>query len=139
VERVCHLVNNGCNGRPARGGSGRKCLLERITRHIPTDGDCNKSTAWERTVGDWALNRYQNGAYWGRRTGWVGRAIAPNDDRVAVEMAAEIFEELKAAGFRKGDPFGSPHGCMHPADEYRRNPISLTSVTVPLTAFMRLG
>jgi hypothetical protein len=105
-------------------------------RHVLTTDDYSESTAWEST--DVALNRYQNGAYWGTAVGWVCYAIAQVDKAAASRLAGEYIAELREGDFRKGPEFGSPWECMHPNQDHRQNPVYMTSVTCPLAAFLRL-
>ena len=108
-------------------------------RHVPTDGDFNKTSAWEQTVNDWPKNRYQNGAYWNTPTGWVCYAVAGIDEGAAGELALQYIEELREGDFRQGDAFGSPYECIHPDGDHQQNPVYLTSVTAPVAAFQKLG
>ncbi|MBT3275540.1 MAG: hypothetical protein HN368_20455 [Spirochaetales bacterium] len=108
-------------------------------RHVPTDGDFSEQTAWEKTVGGFGINTYQNGAYWNTPTGWVCYAIAQVDPEAARELACGYVDELLAGDFRQGERYGSPFECIHPDGYFRQNPVYLTSVTCPLAAFIRLG
>ncbi|MBT3274263.1 MAG: hypothetical protein HN368_13990 [Spirochaetales bacterium] len=108
-------------------------------RHVPTDWDFSETTAWERTVNNYPINTYQNGAYWGTPTGWVCYAIAEVDEAAARALALEYVEELREGDFRRGDEFGSPYECFHADGDYHQNPVYLTSVSCPLAAFQRLG
>jgi hypothetical protein len=108
-------------------------------RHVPTDADFNEETAWERVLGGFRKNRYQNGAYWSTPTGWVCYAVARLDEALARRHAREFLDDLRAGDFRRGNDFGAPFECMHPDGDYRQNPVYMTSVTCPLAAFRRLG
>jgi hypothetical protein len=108
-------------------------------RHVLTIYDHRPTSAWECCVGDQPVNRYQNGAYWGTATGWVCEAIARVDEPAARRLAAAYLDYLRAEDFRRGDDFGAPWECVHPAGDYRQNPVYLTSVTCPLASFQRLG
>jgi len=108
-------------------------------RHVLTIHDHRPTSAWECCVGDQPVSRYQNGAYWGTATGWVCEAIARVDEPAARRLAAAYLDHLRAEDFRRGDNFGAPWECVHPAGDYRQNPIYLTSVTCPLASFQRLG
>ena len=110
-------------------------------RHVLTSDDFSEDTAWEVTVSPNGAvkNRYQNGAYWNTPTGWVVYAIAQVDEGLARQLASEYIAELGEGDFRKGPEYGSPWECMHPAGDYRQNPVYMTSVTGTLAAFRRLG
>lgn len=105
-------------------------------RHVLTSDDFSETSAWEST--DVAVNRYQNGAYWGTPTGWVCYAIAQVDAGAAAQLAAEYVAELREGDFRKGPEYGSPWECMHPDGDHRQNPVYMSSVTCPLAAFRRI-
>ncbi|MEI6072289.1 MAG: hypothetical protein WCS31_10890 [Verrucomicrobiae bacterium] len=106
-------------------------------RHVLTSDDFSDQSAWESTV-SCPFNRYQNGAYWNTPTGWVCFAIAQADESLARQLADDYIEELIENDFRKGPEFGAPYECLHPEGGYRTNPVYMTSVTGPLTAFRRI-
>lgn len=108
-------------------------------RHVPTDSDFSETSAWEQTVNNYPKNQYQNGAYWNTPTGWLCYCVSLIDEQAACDLALQYIEELREGDFRKGDTFGSPYECIHPDGDHRQNPVYLTSVTVPLAAFRRLG
>lgn len=102
-------------------------------RHVPTFGDFNEHTAWERSLA--SINTYQNGAYWGTPTGWVCAAIYRVDPGAARELAGAYINDLKERDFRKGEHFGGPFECFHPETGNLQNPVYLTSVTCPYEVF----
>lgn len=104
-------------------------------RHILTIDDFNDSTAWELSLAP--KNSYQNGAYWGTPTGWVCFAIAKTDRGLAQRLAKEYVDDLRRNDFRKGLEYGAPYECFHPSG-YQQNPLYMTSVSAPLTAFQLL-
>jgi hypothetical protein len=106
-------------------------------RHVPTTHDYSRSTSWEKTAGS-ALNTYQNGAYWSTPTGWVAYTLARCDVRAARELMQQFIADLQEGDFRKGKDFGAPWECMHPAGNYRQNPVYLTSVSCPVVAMERV-
>ena len=108
-------------------------------RHVPTDCDFSDVSAWEETVGSYAKNRYQNGAYWNTPTGWVCYAVAQINDKAACKLALQYVEELRDGDFRQGEEYGSPYECIHPEGNHHQNAVYLTSVTCPLAAFRVLG
>ncbi len=105
-------------------------------RHVPTDGDFNASTAWEKSFA--AKNRYQNGAYWDTPVGWVCYAVAQVDFPLAEELARGYVAQLREDDFRKGPEHGAPWECRHAEGNHRQNPVYLTSVACPLAAFRRI-
>lgn len=102
-------------------------------RHVPTTHDYSKESSWERTTGV-PINTYQNGAYWATATGWVAETLARSDERAAALLMADYVSDLRGTDFRKGEEYGSPWECMHPANEHRQNPVYLTSVSCPVAA-----
>ncbi len=125
-----------CEGLTAALNAGTLAWKGGI-RHVPTDADFGKDTAWEK--GLTAKNHYQNGAYWDTPTGWVCFAVAKIDPKAAAALAKDYVAELREGDFRKGADFGSPWECFHPDKNHRQNPVYLASVTAPLEAFQRLG
>ena len=105
-------------------------------RHVPTDADFNENTAWEATI--IKKNTYQNGAYWMTATGWIIYTVAQINKELAEELAAEYTRNLRNGDFRLGSELGEPWECMHYKDDFKRNPVYMTSVTCPLAAFKRL-
>ncbi len=105
-------------------------------RHVPTDADFSKDSAWEKALTP--KNHYQNGAYWDTPTGWVCYAVAKANPGLAKSLAGDLVAELREGDFRKGEQFGSPWECFHPDGNHRQNPIYLASVTAPLDAFQRM-
>ena len=108
-------------------------------RHVPTDADFSGSSAWEQVIGNYPKNRYQNGAYWNTPTGWVCFAISQISEHDAQQIAIDYVNELRDGDFRQDDDHGSPYECIHPENDFRQNPVYMTSVTCPLEAFHRLG
>ena len=105
-------------------------------RHVPVDADFNDITAW--AVSNPPKNTYQNGAYWGTPVGWVVYAVAQVDKKLASGLVKEYIQELREGDFRKGPEFGSPWECIHYENNYKQNPVYMTSVTCPLATFQRL-
>lgn len=105
-------------------------------RHVLQSDDFGPGQAWEVTK--CPFNSYQNGAYWSTPTGWVCLAMALVDEEAARQLFSEYLEELREGDFRRGERFGSPYECLHPAGDHR-NSVYMTSVTCPLAAFRRLG
>lgn len=98
-------------------------------RHVPTDHDFSRSTAWEKTAGV-SLNHYQNGAYWHVPSGWLARALAQTDRTSAVQLVREMVDHFRQEDLRLGQ--GAPWECLHPDGNYRQNPVYTASVTLPL-------
>jgi hypothetical protein len=98
-------------------------------RHVPSDRDFSKDSAWERTAGV-AKNRYQNGAYWHVPTGWLAQVLWETDKPLARRVVQEMVEHFREEDFRKGG--GAPWECLHPEGGYRQNRVYLASVTLPL-------
>lgn len=98
-------------------------------RHVPTNADYDKNTAWEVTTVP--KNSYQNGAYWGTPTGWVCYAIYKTDPNLAARLAQEFIQDLKENDYRKGGQYGAPYECFN-KEGYQQNPLYLTTVSCPL-------
>jgi len=107
-------------------------------RHVPVGMDYDENTSWERVVGGFKLNTYQNGAYWSMPTGWVVGALAQIDRDAARRLAKEFLDELVEGDYRKGGEHGSPWECQHPLNNHRQNPVYMASVTVPYSIISRL-
>jgi hypothetical protein len=105
-------------------------------RHVLTSDDFNGSTAWEFSLAK--KNTYQNGAYWGTPTGWVCYAIAKENKALALKLANEYIDDLRANDYRKGGEYEAPFECFHPSGN-KQNPVYLTTVTCPYAAFKSLG
>jgi len=108
-------------------------------RHVPTDCDFSDVSAWEETVGSYAKNLYQNGAYWNTPTGWLCYAVSQVDINAARDLALQYVQELADGDFRQAEEYGAPYECIHPDGDYRQNAVYLTSVTCPLAAFRALN
>jgi hypothetical protein len=123
-EKACRALLDGYqNGTLSYKGN---------IRHVMTDDDFSEVKVWE---GGSAKGRYQNGAYWGTPVGWVCHAIAQVDESAAKRLAKEYIDELREDDFRKGGSFGAPYECF--TSTYSQNPIYMTSVSVPLSCFLR--
>ncbi len=107
-----------------------------LIRHVPTDADFDANSMWESTHSE--QNRYQNGAYWATPTGWVANAIAKVDPGLAHKLASEYIATLREGDFRNGKRDGEPWQCAHPKGDYRLHRAYVTSVTVPLSAFVQI-
>lgn len=114
-----HLEQAYQNGTLAYKGS---------IRHIIKGEDFSENTAWESSIS--AKNQYQNGAYWGTPTGWVGYAIAKVNKAAATKLVCEYIQELRENDFRKGSNFSAPYECFYPPN-YTRGPVYLATVTCP--------
>lgn len=114
-----HLEQAYQNGTLAYKGS---------IRHIIKGEDFSENTAWESSIS--AKNQYQNGAYWGTPTGWVGYAIAKVNKAAATKLVSEYIQELRENDFRKGSNFSAPYECFYPPN-YTRGPVYLATVTCP--------
>lgn len=114
----------------------RKIAWKGNIRHVPVDADFSDITTWE--VSNPPKNTYQNGAYWGTASGWVIYAVAQVNEALTAELIREYIQELREGDFRKGPEFGSPWECIHYENNYKQNPVYMTSVTCPLAALQRL-
>ncbi len=65
-------------------------------RHILTDEDWSKESAWERP--STPLGWYQNGGYWATPTGWFATALFRHDKEACVEFLEEFLSFTKARG-----------------------------------------
>lgn len=104
-------------------------------RHITTDSNYNKETAWQ--VAGVPINTYQNGAYWGTPTGWVAYAIALVNTAAAKQLISEYIADLRETDFRKGAGFNGPQECFYPPN-YTSGPVYLTTVSCPYIVLMGL-
>lgn len=104
-------------------------------RHILTSDDFNENTAWEISLA--SKNTYQNGAYWGTPTGWVCYAINSVNKQLAADLANEFIADLRENDYRKGGELAAPYECFNQSG-YMQNPLYLTTVACPLTAFRKI-
>lgn len=98
-------------------------------RHVPTDMDFSKATAWERSLA--GLNTYQNGGYWHTASGWLIESLLPIDRDMARQVFGEMIAHLRSQDFRKGPGFGAPWEVFGPNGRGRQNPVYLASVALP--------
>lgn len=99
-------------------------------RHVPCSKDASMNSAWERCVFD--HQTYQNGAYWHTPTGWLIDALLDCDRALAEKLFERYIEQLQHEDFRRGSYCGAPWECFGRDGEHQRNPIYMTSVTLPL-------
>jgi len=73
-----------------------------------------------------------------RQVGSAGRVL-----RLMNRMPSSWLQNTSRSSRReisgRGIPLDRHLNGLHPSDDYRRNPLSLASMTVPLTEFIRLG
>jgi hypothetical protein len=100
-------------------------------RHLPTDFDYSRTSAWERTAGV-AVNTYQNGAYWHTPTGWLIEAVGRREPRLAMKLLQEYVSHLRQEDYRLGHGHEAPWECFGPGP-YAQNGVYMTSVTVPFS------
>jgi hypothetical protein len=110
--------------------------LEGGVRHVPTDLDFSKATAWERSIS--ARNTYQNGAYWHTASGWLIEALWKPDRPLALQVFREMMAHLRAQDFRKGPGYGAPWECYGPNGQARQNAVYMASVALPYWILKRL-
>ena len=99
-------------------------------RHVPSDRDFSPTSAWERTAGV-ALDTYQNGAYWHVPTGWLAKALAQVDPKLARGAVDAMVAHFRAEDWRTHGRVGAPWECLGKGS-YRQNAVYMASVTVPL-------
>ncbi len=111
--------------------------VEGQIRHVLSSDNYSVTSAWEKAAAQ--INRYQNGAYWGTPSGWVCYAIYQLDQGLAKQLAKEYINHLRITDFRiNPSTHGGPYECIFPADDYKQNPVYMTSVSVPYAAFLKL-
>ncbi len=108
------------------------------TRHVPVGMDYSEETCWEKVVGGFRHNTYQNGAYWSTPTGWVLYALDKVNQEAAHQLADEYIAELRRGDYRRGEAFGSPWECAYPDGEHRQNPVYMASLTAVLPEVLML-
>lgn len=113
-----------------------KVTYKGAVRHVPTDHDFSKESAWEKTAGE-ALNTYQNGAYWHVPSGYLTQVLRKSDKKLARELVSDMVNHFRQEDFRLGEGHGAPWECIHPSGGYRQNPVYMASVTLPLEALTR--
>jgi hypothetical protein len=104
-------------------------LREGAVRHVPTNYNALRLSAWVRTAGV-PLNRYQNGAYWHTPTGWLIKTVQRQDPQLALRLFADYIHHLRKNDYRLGPGHDGPWECFGPND-YAQNGIYMTSVTLP--------
>ena len=86
--------------------------LEGGVRHVPTDLDFSRTTAWERSLSP--VNTYQNGGYWHTASGWLIEALWPEDRSLALRVFGEMLAHLRVQDFRKGPGHEAPWEVFGP-------------------------
>lgn len=102
-------------------------------RHVPTNLDFSKQSAWERTAGV-AVNTYQNGAFWHTPTGWLISVVARSDKALALDLFGQFVRHLREQDYRLGGGRQAPWECLGP-DGHKQNGVYMTSVALPLAVF----
>jgi hypothetical protein len=102
-------------------------------RHIPTDHDFSRESAWQKTAPGIPINTYQNGAYWHTPTGWLIWALAKSHPDLAQQIARDYITHLRRHDFRQGPQHGAPFECFTQDVAAPQNPVYMTSVAVPLS------
>ncbi len=110
--------------------------LEGGVRHVPTDLDFSKTTAWERSMVP--LNTYQNGGYWHTASGWLIAVLWKQDRPLALQVFREMLAHLRAQDFRKGPGYGAPWECYGHNGQARQNAVYMASVALPYGILKRL-
>ncbi len=110
--------------------------LEGGVRHVPSDHDFSKTTAWERS--SCPVNTYQNGGYWHTATGWLVEALWPADRKLALRVFGEMIAHLREQDFRKGPGHGAPWEVFGPNGKARQHAVYMTSVALPYGILKRL-
>jgi hypothetical protein len=98
-------------------------------RHVPTDLDFSKTTAWERSMSP--RNTYQNGGYWHTASGWLFEALWKEDRPLALQVFGEMMTHLRAQDFRKGPGHGAPWEVYGRNGSARQNAVYMASVALP--------
>lgn len=114
--------------------SGTTCYKGNV-RHLPLEAGTLMGTAWEKTVENYPINTYQNGAYWGTPTGWYVYALSLTDSDAAQEMFENYVDGMLAEDYRSYGGEGAPWECIHPDGDYRQNGVYMTTVAVPYGVF----
>jgi hypothetical protein len=107
-------------------------VYEGAVRHVPTDADFSRESAWEKALPGVKVNTYQNGAYWHTATGWLISALAQVDGALAKKVFDTFIAHLREQDFRKGATLGAPWECFGKDGKARQNAVYMTSLTVPL-------
>jgi hypothetical protein len=106
--------------------------LHGAVRHVPTDADASATSAWDRVAPGFAVNTYQNGAYWHTPTGWLLAAIQKYEPVLARKLFEQFIAHLREQDFRKGPSFGAPWECFACGGAAKQNPVYMASVALPL-------
>jgi hypothetical protein len=134
-------VLDGANGKAAgktiaAAVNAGTIAYEGGVRHVPTDLDFSKTTAWERSIVP--VNTYQNGAYWHTATGWLIKALWNEDRGAAVNVFNEMITHLRDQDFRKGPEHGAPWEDFDKNGTARRNAVYMASVALPYSILKNL-
>jgi hypothetical protein len=106
-------------------------ISQAAVRHIPSDFDFSRESAWEKTVPGVARGTYQNGGYWHTPTGWLIEALTESHPEIAGGLCTDYIAHLRRNDFRQGRKFGAPFECFTKDVAASQNPVYMTSVTVP--------
>ncbi len=101
-------------------------------RHIPTDHDFSKDSAWQKTAPGVARGAYQNGAYWHTPTGWLIQSMRLSHPDLARQLTDDYLAHLRQHDFRKDPQHGAPFECFTKDVAATQNPVYMTSATLPL-------
>ncbi len=107
----------------------RTIVFEGAVRHVPTDRDFSKTTAWEKSLSP--SGTYQNGGYWHTASGWLIEVLWQEDQELALQVFGDMIKHLREQDFRKGPGHGAPWEVFGPNKEALRNPVYLASVALP--------
>ena len=121
----------------ARAVRAKTITLEGAVRHVPTDKDFSKTSAWERSYS--AVNTYQNGAYWHTPSGWLIEALWSEDRDLALQEFQQMIKHLKAQDYRISPNNGAPWEAFGSNGKARQNGVYLASVALPFSVLQRLS
>jgi hypothetical protein len=120
----------------AQAVTAKTITLEGAVRHVPTDKDFSKSSAWERSYS--AVNTYQNGAYWHTASGWLIEALWQQNRDLALQEFKRMITHLETQDYRKSSNNGAPWEAFGPNGRARQNGVYLASVALPFSVLQRL-
>lgn len=105
---------------------------EGAVRHLPV------GTNWERVIPGLPVGTYQHGAYWHTPTGWLIAALKKHEPVLARNVFRDYIQHLREHDFRKGESHSAPWECFGPTAGAHRNPVYMTSVTLPWSVIQHL-
>ena len=117
-----YVLEEGVRDTVVKAYKRGEISLDAAVRHVPTDRDFSKTSAWEKALEPKGI--YQNGAYWHTPTGWLIEALFRYDKNLGRQAFQDYIAHLRKGG-------DVPWECFNPALNHYQNGGYLASVALP--------